>query len=344
MILPNAWYAAAWSNEVREGQLLGRTLLDEPVVMWRADGRAVALADRCSHRGVPLSLGRIVDGTLQCGYHGVCFDAAGACVKIPGQGVPQSALGVRAYPLTERHGFVWLWFGDPEFADPALVPDVHTADDPAWAATGERIVVNAGHELVIENLNNHAHVEFVHPQIGSPGMADVDSRIQRIGDTVERQNWLLNCQAPPHFAKAGNFTGPVDRWFHTTFLPPSTVTLDVGCAVAGTGAPDGNRSTAIEFSQVHLLTPETKNTTHYFWVYARNFAIEDSALTAQIHATAQQTFQQDQAILEAQQRSVDRDTAAPVMNIAADGAAIIVSRIRQELATRALHEKAKALA
>src|ERR1700677_5142893 len=99
MILRNAWYVAAWGHEIGENQLLGRTLLDEPVVMWRSGGEAIALADRCTHRGVPLSLGSVVDGTLQCGYHGVCFDAQGACVKIPGQGVPQSALPVRAYPL-----------------------------------------------------------------------------------------------------------------------------------------------------------------------------------------------------------------------------------------------------
>ena len=338
MILRNAWYAAAFSNEIAENQLLGRTLLNEPVVLWRTGGQAVALADRCTHRGVPLSLGRVVDGALQCGYHGVCFDANGACVKIPGQGVPQSALPVRAYPLVERYGFVWLWFGEAAYADPALIPDVHTADDPAWASAGELILVQSEHELLVENLNNHAHVEFVHPQIGSPGMADVQSHVQRIGDNVERQNWLLNCEAPPHFAKAGNFTGPVDRWFHTTFMPPTTVMLDVGCAVAGSGAREGNRSGGIEFSQVHLITPETATTTHYFWVYARNFALDDKAVTEQIRLTAQQTFRQDQIILEAQQRSLDRNPDAPLMNIVADGAPILVQRVREELAARPLRE------
>ena len=334
MILRNAWYVAAWSHEVPENTVLARTLFDEPVVLWRAGAQAVALADRCTHRGVPLSLGHIVDGALQCGYHGVCFDSQGTCIKIPGQGVPQSALPVRSYPLVERYGFLWLWFGDAAYADADLIPDVHKADDPAWAAVGERITVQAAHELVLENLNNHAHVQYVHPQVGSAGMADAESHVQRIGDHIESKHWLLNCQAPPHFAKAGNFTGPVDRWFHTTFLPPSTVVLDVGCAVAGSGAPEGDRSAGIELYQLHLLTPETKTTTHYFWVYARNFALDDAAQTEQLRATAQRTFLEDKAILEAQQRSLDRDPDAAVMNIVADGAPIIVSRLREEIAAR----------
>ena len=343
MILRNAWYVAAWSREIAENQLLGRTLLDEPVVLWRTGGKAVALADRCPHRGLPLSLGRIVEGTLECGYHGVCFDERGACVKIPGQGVPQSALPAGAYPLVERYGFVWLWFGDAAYADPALIPDAHTAEDPAWAATGEHVLVHARHELVLENLNNHAHVPYVHPQIGSAGMADAESHVQRTGDQVESRHWLLNCQAPPHFARAGNFAGPVDRWFHTTFIPPTTTTLDLGCAVAGTGAPQGDRSQGIELSQWHLLTPETETTTHYFWVYARNFALADAAQTEQLHAAARQTFEQDLVILEAQQRSLER-YPSPVMNIAADAPSIIVTRLRDEIAARPLPELAKEFA
>jgi phenylpropionate dioxygenase-like ring-hydroxylating dioxygenase large terminal subunit len=340
MIVRNAWYVAAWSHEVTDGAPLGRTLLDEPVVLWRSGGQAVALLDGCTHRGAPLSLGHIVDGTLECGYHGVCFNDRGACVKIPGQGVPQSALPVRSYPLVERYGFVWLWFGDAAYADPSLIPDAHTADDPAWTATGERILVRARHELVLENLNNHAHVQFVHPQIGSAGMADAESHLQRIGDHVESKHWLLDCPAPPHFAKAGNFTGPVDRWFHTTFMPPTTTALDLGCAVAGSGAPEGDRSQGIELSQLHLLTPETKTTTHYFRVYARNFALDDVAQTAQLRAAAQQTFDQDLVVLEAQQRSLDRDADAdaPLMNISADAASILFTRLREEIAARPLRE------
>ena len=82
----NAWYAAAWEDElIEKGRLVARPILGEPVVLFRqADGKAVALEDRCSHRFAPLSMGKVLPGDrLQCPYHGLEFDTAGACVKNP---------------------------------------------------------------------------------------------------------------------------------------------------------------------------------------------------------------------------------------------------------------------
>ena len=75
--------------------------------------------------------------------------------------------------------------------------------------------------------------------------------------------------------------------------PPTTIVLDIGCAVAGSGAPEGDRSEGIELYSLHLITPETATTTHYFWVYARNFATNDGTLTEQLRTTAQATFLED---------------------------------------------------
>ena len=109
MFLRNCWYAAAWDDEVAEIPL-ARTILGEPVVLWRsADGRPAALEDRCCHRALPLSMGRPVGETLQCGYHGLRFDTAGRCVAVPGQSTIPPGARVRAYPLVERHGWVWIW-------------------------------------------------------------------------------------------------------------------------------------------------------------------------------------------------------------------------------------------
>ena len=83
--LHNAWYVAAWSDDITEGQLLGRTILKEPVVIYRMpDGKVAALADRCVHRFAPLSMGKIVSGNrVQCPYHGLEYDTSGACVLNP---------------------------------------------------------------------------------------------------------------------------------------------------------------------------------------------------------------------------------------------------------------------
>ncbi|MGD9923968.1 MAG: Rieske 2Fe-2S domain-containing protein, partial [Pseudorhodoplanes sp.] len=120
MYLLNAWYVAGWSNEMTS-KPIGRTLLDEPVVMYRGkDGGLVALEDRCCHRGMPLSHGEVFDNNIRCEYHGMMFEGSGRCVNIPGQEIiPQSAR-VRSFPIEERDDLVWIWMGDPTKADPAL--------------------------------------------------------------------------------------------------------------------------------------------------------------------------------------------------------------------------------
>ena len=93
----NAWYVAAESHEVAD-DLLGRTICGDPVVLFRAeDGTPAALEDRCCHRHLPLSLGKRVGNRVQCGYHGLEFDASGACVAVPGQSRVPPGADIRAY-------------------------------------------------------------------------------------------------------------------------------------------------------------------------------------------------------------------------------------------------------
>src|SRR5258706_4604705 len=112
--VPNWWDGAAWSGEPAAGKPLGCTMLGEPVVLYRrTDGAPAALEDRCVHRSMPLSLGRVRGDVLECGYHGLQYDAGGTCVRIPGQpAIPRSAC-VRSYPVVERDRVVWVWMGDP---------------------------------------------------------------------------------------------------------------------------------------------------------------------------------------------------------------------------------------
>ena len=117
MFLHNAWYVAAWDHELADG-LLARTFLGEDVVLYRdSAGAPVALENRCCHRHLPLSEGRLLGDRIQCGYHGLEFDRSGACVRIPGQSrIPPGAV-VRAYPVVERYRCIWIWMGDPAAAD-----------------------------------------------------------------------------------------------------------------------------------------------------------------------------------------------------------------------------------
>ncbi len=82
--LKNTWYVAAWSEEVTEAALLGRKILDIPVVLYRDNaGEVVALTDRCPHRFAPLSMGKIVNGCVECPYHGLRFNGSGLVYITP---------------------------------------------------------------------------------------------------------------------------------------------------------------------------------------------------------------------------------------------------------------------
>ena len=119
--LRNTWYVAMWSQDLKPGELQQRLILDEAIVLFRnASGQVAALLDRCPHRFVPLSLGKVCEGnSVQCPYHGLAFDATGVCVRNPNaEGRIPPALRVRRFPVVERHGAIWVWMGDRE-ADPA---------------------------------------------------------------------------------------------------------------------------------------------------------------------------------------------------------------------------------
>ncbi len=77
------WYVVARSDEVKRAPL-ARTLMGIPMVIFRGDDGVGALVDRCPHRNAPLSAGRVVGATVQCGYHGWRFDPAGRCQEVPG--------------------------------------------------------------------------------------------------------------------------------------------------------------------------------------------------------------------------------------------------------------------
>ncbi len=124
-LLRDLWYFALPSRDLRQGGLVGKTILGEPVVFARRDdGTAYALRDICPHRGIPLRHGRMVEGTVECPYHGWRFNGGGVCTAIPslveGQEMSLDRIKVRAYPLVERQGCIWIFMGPP---GPRAAPD-----------------------------------------------------------------------------------------------------------------------------------------------------------------------------------------------------------------------------
>jgi phenylpropionate dioxygenase-like ring-hydroxylating dioxygenase large terminal subunit len=308
MFLRNAWYAAAESAEIGTTPI-GRLIVGDPVVLYRApDGSPVALADRCAHRRAPLHKGRVVGAALQCGYHGFVFDRSGACIEIPGSQVrPPVTARVRSYPVCERYRYVWIWPGDPQAADPAAVPDLHTNDDPAWAATGERMPIAADYMLFIDNLLDLSHVAFVHRgTIGSDDSA-AKLHLERADEKIRLVREAIDIPTPPIYLKQGFGPRAAQRKV-ITYIPPATVTIDITTReMPADGAPPREKHILI----INLITPETERTSHYFWASTRDFDIADAQLTEFFHRETHKAFLEDKDILEAQQRCIDLDPGAP---------------------------------
>ena len=160
--LRDYWYVAAWRDELST-KPLQRWLLGEPLVLFRTEsGQAVALADRCPHRGAPLSNGTVIGEAIECGYHGMTFGADGACVRLPGQTSAPPKFGTRAFPIVERWKWVFVWLGDPGKANESQIPNYHWLDDPAWVGRGETAHVKCHNSLLRDNLLDLSHAHFVH--------------------------------------------------------------------------------------------------------------------------------------------------------------------------------------
>jgi phenylpropionate dioxygenase-like ring-hydroxylating dioxygenase large terminal subunit len=304
MFLKNVWQVAAFSKELKDGPL-ARTLLGEEVVLYRtAGGRPAALLDECPHRLAPLSLGKVVDGVLQCGYHGMRFDGAGACVKAPGQDLIPPKAKVRSYPVIERHALIWIWMGDPAKADETRPPDLFWMTDPEWAISDGYHHVAANYQLLNDNLLDLSHETFVHSHtIGNAAVADSPLTVSQDGENVIRAHRdMLNCEPPPFYVKAAGFTGRIDRWHTTIFTPPAFNIIENGSMPAGSDKEEARRKGLTrERRVINLITPETETSSHYFWAIARCYALDDAELTEYIRVEVARTFDEDKMILEAQQ-------------------------------------------
>jgi vanillate O-demethylase monooxygenase subunit len=334
MFLKNFWYVAAWNHELGQ-KPLGRVILNEPVVLFRdANGAPVALEDRCPHRRLPLSMGKIVEGgLLQCHYHGLRFNNAGRCVRVPGQEMIPPSAKVRSYPVVERYRWVWIWMGDPALADASTIPDFHYLESPNWGVKGTVFHVNANWQLIVDNLLDLTHLAFVHEStIGNAAVAENAAvKVERSPNNVLVKRWIINQPPTPTYARAGHFTTNVDRWQFIDFTPPAFLRLSVGATPTGTGAPEGRFVDGINMRNLNAITPETESTTHYFWAQAHDFDTKNEKLTDMIFEQVKTAFLEDVAVFEAQQRAIAAAPDAPQMDINADTGGIQARRILDRL-------------
>ena len=107
--LRDAWYYALPSERLKNGDMVPKTLLGEPVVIGRdKEGQVFALVDICPHRGIPLRFGKFDGCEIECCYHGWRFATNGVCTAIPalveGQKINLGRIAAPRYAVREVNG------------------------------------------------------------------------------------------------------------------------------------------------------------------------------------------------------------------------------------------------
>jgi phenylpropionate dioxygenase-like ring-hydroxylating dioxygenase large terminal subunit len=344
----NTWYVAAWDFEVTRNPM-SRVIADRPLALYRTeDGKPVALADACWHRLAPLSMGKAVgkDG-IQCPYHGIVYNSAGRCISMPAQETINPSATVPSFPVVQRYRFVWVWLGDPTLADPDTIPDMFQMDHPEWTGDGRTIHADCNYQLIVDNLMDLTHEEFVHgSSIGQAELSESDFTTTHDENTVTVTRWMRGIYPPPFWKKNlhdlfPGYEGKVDRWQIIQFEAPGTIRIDVGVAKADTGAPEGDRSQGVNAYVMNTITPETERTSHYFWSIQRNYRLESQTITTQMREGVHGVFAEDEVMLRAQQRAIDANPDYEFYNINIDAGGMWVRRLleRQLLAEGRLGTK-----
>jgi vanillate O-demethylase monooxygenase subunit len=332
MYLNNAWYVAELSSGLGDGlkpvRLLGRSL-----VLYRlSDGSVAALEDACPHRKLPLSMGRRRGDLVECGYHGMTFDPAGICRRVPGnQPIPESAR-VRSYPAVERQGFVWVWMGAPERADPSTIFNIEQWDHPDWGRTEpDSMAIQCSYLHITDNLLDPTHVAFVHPDsFGEQACEQTPLQTVATSTGVLVSRWMLGVEVAPFYVPYVRFAGNADRKQHYEVRFPSHACIRAVFTPAGASTRAEPHPDTFIMDSYNFLTPLDARTTRYFWVQTRNFAPKDAEVSRQFGASVRAAFEEDKAVLEAVQLGIE-NAQSPLQPLHIDAGP---ARFRRELQRR----------
>ncbi|MGH7094639.1 MAG: Rieske 2Fe-2S domain-containing protein, partial [Stellaceae bacterium] len=263
VLVRNTWYVAGLSGEFVPMRLVGQIIAERPVVLWRGkDGRMVAFDDRCVHKRMPLSRGRFLsDGTLECAYHGLCYDASGQCVRVPAHPdghIPPGAR-LRPVPLVEQDGLVWVWPGDPAKSGEAVPPRIPEMASDAWDTrdVGGAMAVPANTILLIENLLDITHFYPLHDgNIGDVENSRIPIQVEEgvapdgnryVGTVREVEDY----RQPPYLAEYMGYDR-VDRHHTHHLLSPGVTRVQMRVWPAGR---KGEAAAERGYMIIHTHTP-----------------------------------------------------------------------------------------
>lgn len=267
----NCWYVAGMSKQFEKGKLTGHKICGKRMVIWRdKDGAVTALDDRCAHKRFPLSEGRLMDdGTLECAYHGLCYNTSGQCVKIPSQEdrpIPPQAK-VPQFPLIEQDGMVWVWPGDPEKCNDRKPPRAEEIVDDEWETIDSGpMEVPSNSLLLIENLLDITHFYPLHDgNIGDIENSKLPVELEE--GEIDGNMYIKNIR------KAENYTQPpylvdwfeheiVDRLHTHQMIGPAFTRVEMHNAPPGKLGTDEERGYVL----LHTHTPIDERNHMWHWI------------------------------------------------------------------------------
>lgn len=266
----NCWYVAAFAQDVGR-DLVSRTILSQPVVLYRKqDGSAVAVGGRCPHRHFPLGKSCLHGDTIVCGYHGIAFGADGACVDIPSQQHIPRSYRIPTYPLVEHGLWLWIWMGDAEKADAALLPDL---DDIGLTLPNMYPVplftdaVACRYQLLNDNLLDLTHLAFLHSSsIGTIENARATEALTQDGNILRSRRYMRNCDPTPSLARRG-VTAKVDQIVGMDFHLPG-LHAGIGDHFIASDDPNIWGEPLAQSRPYHAITPSTPDSSYYFFAIA----------------------------------------------------------------------------
>ena len=260
-LIKNCWYVLDWSKDVKT-RLKNRMVVNQDLVYFRTQkGEICGLQNRCAHRCFPLHRSTLHENdTIQCGYHGLTYNTEGECVQIPSAlDLNPSFISIHKYPVVEKSPMVWVWPGDPEKADPKLIPDYDWINEDQWGYGNGFYEVKGNYLAIHENLMDITHFQYLHgAALGTPKHAESKIEVTVKENTVD--NYRVNEGEPVpdlHREATGLKDAPITRHAHSTFISPGFHN-----AVALFEDKQGTNNGRTKYSPriLHFITPETQYT------------------------------------------------------------------------------------
>jgi renierapurpurin 18,18'-hydroxylase len=302
-INPGYWYPVALSASVRKEKTFAARFAGQRIALYRGAGGAVyALEDRCAHRQVPLSMGVVEGDTLRCCYHAWTYRGNGRISQIPylPKGAAPPPRGVRAYPVREAYGLVFVFPGDPDQAAATPLPELPEFDSARHKTMTFSRTVSCHYSFLHENLLDMNHqflhrgvVGRIHPQLlgyqAGPHSVEARYLFSHTGGKKSRGAELLAAgagRASPHVVTI------------RTGYPYQTLQL----AAEGSGSPafsllaayvpeDAWQRTSHAYGLLMITKPPVPGALHLAWPFIRRFT--------------ERVFAEDRMAVEAEQRAWD---------------------------------------